>query len=142
MRPSRVLIPLLLCLIGRAAWAAGVLPQGRWGCSYRNPIEVAVTGLPEGETAAIALRAPVVLPVKFNVTGDGGTVYECNHYLVLVGTSELLLQVADLRYPGPGKALLQFAWSPFALGKHVIFIGASDDAGLEAGLAKLVELIP
>jgi hypothetical protein len=112
MRPSRVLIPLLLCLIGRAA------------------------------------------PVKFAVTGDGGAVCECDHHLVLVGTSEtgelvralqaseLLLQVAGLRYPGHGKALLQFASSPFALGQHVIFIGASDDAGLEAGLAKLIKLIP
>ncbi len=130
MRRSGVLALIVLCLIGRAAWPAGVLlPQGRWAFYAREPIDIAVTG-------------------------DGGAAYECDHQLVLVGTSatgelvralqasELLLQVADLRYPGPGKALLQFAWSPLALGKHVIFIGASDDAGLEAGLSELLKLIP
>ncbi len=52
--------------------------------------------------------------------------------------SEILPQVADTKYPGPGKALVQFAWSPFAVGKNVIFIGASDDAGLAAGADALV----
>lgn len=54
--------------------------------------------------------------------------------------SELLLQTADAKYPGPGKALVSFAWSPFAAEKNVILIGASDEAGLKAGAAKVIEL--
>jgi hypothetical protein len=56
--------------------------------------------------------------------------------------SELLPQVADEQYPGPGKALLSFAWSPFGLGKDVVLVGASDEGGLSAGAAKLIELLP
>jgi len=52
--------------------------------------------------------------------------------------SELLTQVADDNYPGPGKALVSFAWSPFALEKNVILIGASDDAGIKAGVDAVV----
>ncbi|HVX15057.1 MAG TPA: hypothetical protein VHC22_27950 [Pirellulales bacterium] len=54
--------------------------------------------------------------------------------------SELLLEVADEKYPGPGKALLSVAFSPFAVEKNVILVGASDAAGLEAGIGKLMEL--
>ena len=54
--------------------------------------------------------------------------------------SELLPQTVDAKYPGAGKALVSFAWSPFALEKNVIFVGASDAAGLDAGIARLVRL--
>lgn len=80
--------------------------------------------------------------------------YRCDAHLVLVGTSEsgelvralqaseLLPQLADAKYPGPGKALVEMAWSPFALGRNVLFIGASDAAGAEAGAAALAALAP
>jgi hypothetical protein len=54
--------------------------------------------------------------------------------------SELLPQVADAKYPGPGKALVSFAWSPFAVEKDVILVGASDADGLRAGVRKLLEI--
>ena len=72
--------------------------------------------------------------------------YACDRHLILLGdstageliaalqASELLPQVADARYPGPGKALLSFAWSPFALEKDVILVGAPDDAGVRPAL--------
>jgi hypothetical protein len=41
---------------------------------------------------------------------------------------------------GPGKALVQYAWSPFAVEKDVIAIGASDRAGLQAGIAEVLRL--
>jgi len=78
--------------------------------------------------------------------------YECDEHLVLLGdgttselvaalqASELLLQVADAKYPGPGKALVSFAWSPFAVEKNVVLVAAADEAGLAAGAAKLLEL--
>jgi hypothetical protein len=78
--------------------------------------------------------------------------YSIDSHLILLGdsaqseltaalqASDLLLQTADAKYPGPGKALISFAWSPFALGKNVILIGASDEAGLRAGAEGLVRL--
>jgi hypothetical protein len=78
--------------------------------------------------------------------------YTTDSHLILLGdsttseavaalqASELLLQTADAKYPGPGKALVSFAWSPFGLEKNVILIGATDETGLKAGAARLLEL--
>jgi len=80
--------------------------------------------------------------------------YRADSHLILLGdgksselvralqASELLLQVVDAKYPGPGKSLVSFAWSPFAVEKNVILIGATDVAGLEAGARRLLELKP
>jgi hypothetical protein len=80
--------------------------------------------------------------------------YTTDHHLILLGdsssgpavaalqASELLPQVVDGKYPGPGKALVSFAWSPFAVEKNVILVGAADGAGLAAGVARLLELAP
>jgi hypothetical protein len=89
-------------------------------------------------------RLPPQLPEAYQVDshlillGDS----ETSELVAALQASELLLQVADARYPGPGKALLNFAWSPFALGKNAILIGASDVAGIAAGIARLVNLAP
>jgi hypothetical protein len=90
----------------------------------------------------------------YNLTPQLPEGYACDRHLILLGdsttggelvaalqASELLPQIADARYPGPGKALLSFAWSPFALEKNVILIGASDDAGIRAGVEALVSLV-
>ena len=80
--------------------------------------------------------------------------YTADAHLVLLGdsttsravaalqASDLLPQVVDAAYPGPGKALVSFAWSPFAVEKNVILVGAADAKGLAAGVAKLVQLAP
>jgi hypothetical protein len=79
--------------------------------------------------------------------------YEVDDHLILLGdsttgelvralqASELLDQVVDRDYPGPGKALVSFAWSPFRLEKHVILVGAADARGLEAAADALIEII-
>jgi hypothetical protein len=79
--------------------------------------------------------------------------YAVDQHLVLLGdsdgselvaalqASDLLLETADDQYPGPGKALVSFAWSPFGLGKNVILVGASDDDGVAAGGKALVDLL-
>ncbi len=54
----------------------------------------------------------------------------------------MLPQVVDAKYPGPGKALLSYAWSPFTVEKDVILIGASDPEGLRAGIGRLLALVP
>jgi hypothetical protein len=80
--------------------------------------------------------------------------YTTDAHLILLGdshsgtavaalqASEILPQVADARYPGRGRALVSFAWSPFAVGKNVILVGASDAEGLKAGTERLLELAP
>lgn len=80
--------------------------------------------------------------------------YTTDAHLILLGdsksgeavaalqASEILTQVADEKYPGPGKALLEFAWSPFAVEKNVIFLGACDDAGLQAAADELLKRTP
>jgi hypothetical protein len=79
--------------------------------------------------------------------------YSVNEDLILVGdstsgeliaalqASELLPQVADAKYPGPGKALVSVANSPFALGRDAILIGACDGAGVRAGVDALLALL-
>ena len=78
--------------------------------------------------------------------------YTADGHLILLGdsrgssavaalqASEILGQVADARYPGPGKALISFVWSPFAVEKNVILVGASDPEGLRAGINRVAEL--
>jgi hypothetical protein len=78
--------------------------------------------------------------------------YSVDSHLILLGdsksselvaalqASELLLEVVDNKYPGRGKAIISFAWSPLAVEKNVIVVGASDAAGIEAGIARLTEL--
>jgi len=55
--------------------------------------------------------------------------------------SEILPHVADAAYPGPGRAIVEFAWSPFAVEKNVIFIGATDEIGLDAGGKAVLGLV-
>ncbi len=78
--------------------------------------------------------------------------YTTDSHLILLGdskssqavaalqASEILPQTVDGKYPGPGKALVQFAWCPFALEKNVIFIGAADTEGLQAGIDRLLQM--
>ncbi len=85
----------------------------------------------------------------FNLTAQLPEAYAVNSHLILLGdsttselvaalqASELLQQVADAKYPGPGKALAM--WSRFDLEKNVILIGAGDEAGINAGVMKLLE---
>lgn len=80
--------------------------------------------------------------------------YSVDSHLILLGdstsselvralqASELLLQTVDVKYPGRGKSLVSFVWSPFAVEKNVILVAASDDAGLEVGINKLLKLAP
>jgi len=56
--------------------------------------------------------------------------------------SEILPQIVDAKYPGAGKSLVEFAWSPFSVEKNVIFIGATDEAGWTAGVDRLLQMLP
>ncbi len=117
-------------------------------------------GQPEEVQTTDAFRARWSRPWDRLTTHVGGyqlppalpEAYSTDHHLILLGdstcgtavaalqASEILPQTADDRYPGPGRALVMFAWSPFAVEKNVILVGAADAAGLAAGTAKLVEM--
>lgn len=66
---------------------------------------------------------------------------ESSELAAALQASELLLEVADEKYPGPGKSLVSFVWSPFAVEKNLIFIGASDAAGIDEGIQRLARII-
>jgi len=91
-----------------------------------------------------AFQLPPQLPEAYTtdrhllLLGDSAT----SRAVAALQASDLLLQVVDEKYPGPGRALISFAWSPFAVEKNAILIGATDLAGLTAGVAKLLELAP
>lgn len=88
------------------------------------------------------IQLPPQLPEAYTTSdhlvllGDSGS----NQAVAVLQASELLPQIVDEKYPGAGKALIQFAWSPFALEKNAILIGASDAAGIDAGVNKLLEM--
>jgi hypothetical protein len=61
--------------------------------------------------------------------------------IAIIQASDLLEQVVDSDYPGKGKALISFVWSPLAIEKNAIIIGSSDEEGLNAGVDYLGSMI-
>ncbi len=68
--------------------------------------------------------------------GDSTT----SHATAVLQASDLLTQLVDQAYPGAGKSLVSFVWSPFAVEKNAIVIGASDQMGLQVGAKQLIHL--
>ena len=91
-----------------------------------------------------AYQLPPSLPEAFTcdshliVIGDSSS----NYAVRVLQASEIIERIVDAKYPGPGKALIQYVWSPFAVEKNVIYIGASDTAGINAGTDALITLLP
>ena len=71
------------------------------------------------------------------VLGDSYT----NELMCILQASELLPQVVDNLYPGKGKALVQYLYSPFGVECDVITIGATDTDGIKAGLDAIQKLV-
>lgn len=90
-----------------------------------------------------AYQLPAQLPEAY--TADGHLILlgdsTTSHAMAVLQASELLPQTADAKYPGPGKALVSFAWSPFAVGKNAIVLAASDEAGLKRAVERLAEIV-
>ncbi len=88
---------------------------------------------------------------QFQYPPELPTAYQADTHLILLGTgkesplhaaliaSELLTLGVDDKFPGPGRAIIQHAWSPFTLGKNVILIAGSDAQGLQAGVDLLTK---
>lgn len=51
------------------------------------------------------------------------------------------LEGANAAYPGPGRYVLRTLFEPLRRGKHILTLGASDEAGVEAGLTRLGDLL-
>lgn len=90
-----------------------------------------------------AYQLPAQLPEAFTtdshliVIGNSSN----NRVMAVLQASELLPQIADEKYPGPGGALVSLVWSPFAVEKNAITIAGSDQAGLKAGIDELLKLL-
>jgi hypothetical protein len=90
-----------------------------------------------------AYQLPAQLPEAFTtdshliVLGSSAT----SSTVAILQASELLPQVADERYPGPGGALVSLCWSPFAVEKNAIIVAGTDAVGLKAGVEELTKLL-
>jgi len=54
--------------------------------------------------------------------------------------SMILMRVTNYYYPGSGRGIIQYAWSPFTLDKDAILITGSDDEGIEKAAKKLISI--
>lgn len=90
-----------------------------------------------------AYQLPAQLPEAYTtdshliVLGSSTT----SHAVAVLQASELLPQIADEKYPGPGGALVSLCWSPFAAEKNAIVLASSDPAGIKAGVEALTQLL-
>ena len=120
-----------------------------------------ILGRPTNMKSDAAFRAKWARPWSTLKTHVGGyqyppqlpEAYSADEHLILLGDSqsselvraiqagELPLQIADDKYPGAGRSLVSFVWSPFALEKNVILIAASDAAGISAGADAVLKLV-
>ncbi|TXT36481.1 MAG: hypothetical protein FD138_966 [Planctomycetota bacterium] len=90
-----------------------------------------------------AYQLPAQLPEAYAtdshliVLGNSTT----SHAVAVLQASELLPQIADEKYPGPGGALISLCWSPFAVEKNAIVLASTDPAGLKASIEALTQLV-
>lgn len=90
-----------------------------------------------------AYQLPAQLPEAYTtdshliVLGSSTT----SHVVAVLQASELLPQIADEKYPGPGGALVSLCWSPFAVEKNAIVLASSDPVGLKASVEALLQLL-
>ena len=63
-----------------------------------------------------------------------------NRWLADINTNQLFRRPYLPNYPGAGRALLQYTWSPFYDGFDVVTIMAQDAEGLRAGIMRLLAL--
>ncbi len=90
-----------------------------------------------------AYQLPAQLPEAYTtdahliVLGSSAT----SPTVAILQASELLPQIADEKYPGPGGALVSLCWSPFAVEKNAIVVAGTDAVGLKAGVEELTKLL-
>lgn len=90
-----------------------------------------------------AYQLPAQLPEAYTtdshliVMGSSTT----SHAVAVLQASELLPQIADEKYPGPGGALVSLCWSPFAVEKNAIVLASSNPAGLKASIEAITQLL-
>lgn len=80
--------------------------------------------------------------------------FEVEDNLILIGTDKssllikalqrasILPRVANEYFPGRGRGLLEYAWSPFALGKDVVLVTGSDVLGVKKSADHFLSLLP
>jgi hypothetical protein len=80
---------------------------------------------------------PPQLPEAFTAEGHLIVLGE-NEVSRVIAAGEILDRVADGKDPGPGRALVQYVWGPFAPDADVVLVSAVDAAGVGAGVKALM----
>lgn len=65
-----------------------------------------------------------------------------NRWLKDIHDQQLVRRPLTPNYPGTGRALIQYSWTPFYDGFDALLIGATDSAGLQAGITEISKLKP
>lgn len=63
-----------------------------------------------------------------------------NRWLRDIHDLQLVRRPLSPNYPGPGRALLQYAWAPFYDGYDVVTVSTTDLDGVKAGIARLLAI--
>ena len=61
-----------------------------------------------------------------------------NRLIEEICDAPILLRRFTANYPGPGRALIQMARSPFSLGRHALLVLSNDQNGLKRGVERLL----
>lgn len=119
---------------GRPAAVVVVPADGRLNAAAEDMVK-AVRRL-TGATLPIKHDRDVALPLPENTIALGART-----------TNDLVSRLYDLhytyidqKYPGPGGYVVRSLHDPFGNGRNVIFVGASDDAGLRLAVAEFTRL--
>jgi hypothetical protein len=122
--------------------------QGRWHILNGQPTLQATSDDVKGRWSRPWQRLSSYLGDQFLVP-QLPEAYQVDSHLVLLGdgplslaleASELLPRALSPDYPGPGRALIMFAWSPFALERNVIYLAAGDRSGQRRAASHLETL--
>ncbi len=155
----RVIAPPMCALIlsvGGACCAAPTLElvhEGKTAAAIVAPPEVApaAAALRAGLRQGLGVDLPLVAPDEV-MAGRNWRLRDewLGRPLILLGDVannramfalfSQFLEGSSSAYPGPGKYSLRAIFQPFQKGVHMLSVGGSDQAGLDAGVARLVKL--
>jgi len=65
---------------------------------------------------------------------------QTNKIVNIFQRSMILMRVTNNYYPGPGRGIIQYVWSPFTLDKDAILITASEDEGIRKATKQLISI--
>ena len=125
-----------------------LVADGKPNAAIVAPARAPFSALATRVQTVIEERTGVVLPIVADTSPEAAIPLCAN--LILLGnrsTNHAIEELynfhytlLDLRYPGPGGAVVRTLHNPFADGRNAVFVGASDDEGMAAA-TKLFEAV-